>query len=384
MRDLLKHALEVELPGDETAERIMGAALTQAEDFGLRRFTVDDVARRVGLSRVTIYRYFPKKDQLLNALVLREMKRFLTKVDAVVEAQATPEEKLIEGLSFSLGYLRGHRLLNRLLRTEPELILPQLTVQAGGLFAAARTRIAAHFHAEIAAGRLSLPAEDVDGMAELLIRIVVSLVLTQETVLPVDDDVQRRRLAELYLAPLAASRLVRDGFRDPGRHRQVPVQALDRQPDRPPQRLQHQAVHLVGRRVGQGDLHLLLCRLRVAVDLRQQRADGGPHRRVGLVDRDLFAVLVEDLDLHRRAAAVPEGGDHRAALAEQQQHQRFRLVRAGLGFGGRRRDLDEGFGVVTEAQRRQRALSLLDELLLVPVRIHVPHQTPATAVVGIP
>ncbi|NBH04853.1 TetR/AcrR family transcriptional regulator [Amycolatopsis sp. SID8362] len=205
MRDLLKHALEADLPGDETSERIMGAALTQAEDFGLRRFTVDDVARRVGLSRVTIYRYFPKKDQLLNALILREMKRFLTKVDAVVEAQATPEEKLIEGLSFSLGYLRGHRLLNRLLRTEPELILPQLTVQAGGLFAAARARIAAHFHAEIAAGRLSLPAEDIDGMAELLIRIVVSLVLTPDTVLPVDDDVQRRRLAELYLAPIVRS-----------------------------------------------------------------------------------------------------------------------------------------------------------------------------------
>ena len=35
-------------------------------------------------------------------------------------------------------------------------------------------------------------------------------------------------------------------------------------------------------------------------------------------------------------------------------------------------------------QRRQRALSLLDELLLFPVRIHVPHQTPATPIVGIP
>ena len=60
------------------------------------------------------------------------------------------------------------------------------------------------------------------------------------------------------------------------------------------------------------------------------------------------------------------------------------LVRAGLRFCGRRRDLDEGFGVVAEAKRGQGALCLLDELLLVPVRIHVPHQTPATAIVGIP
>jgi AcrR family transcriptional regulator len=203
--DLLRRALEAELPGDETAERIMGAALEQAEDFGLRRFTVDDVARRAGLSRVTIYRHFPKKDQLLDALILREMKRFLTKVDAVVGAQPTTEGKLVEGLSFSLMYLRGHRLLNRLLRTEPELILPHLTVRAGGLFAAARARIAAHFRAEIAAGRLGLPEEDVDGIAELLIRIVVSLVLTPDTVLPVDSEEGRRRLAELYLAPIVRS-----------------------------------------------------------------------------------------------------------------------------------------------------------------------------------
>ncbi|MWK38501.1 TetR family transcriptional regulator [Actinomadura sp. J1-007] len=75
---------------DRTAERVLDMALRQAEDFGMRRFTIDDLARRVGLSRVTIYRHFPKKDLLINALLTRELHRFLSKAETVVEAQPTP------------------------------------------------------------------------------------------------------------------------------------------------------------------------------------------------------------------------------------------------------------------------------------------------------
>lgn len=203
--NLLQRALDTQLPDDETAARIMGAALEQAEDFGLRRFTIDDVARRVGLSRVTIYRYFPKKDQLINALIMRELRRFLTKVDKVLAMQPSPEGKLVEGVIFCLTFLRGHRLLNRLLRTEPELILPHLTTKAGNLLAAARDWIAGHIRSEIAAGKITLPDQDVDGTAELIARSVLSLVLTPDTVLPIDSLPGQRRLVELYLTPIMRS-----------------------------------------------------------------------------------------------------------------------------------------------------------------------------------
>src|SRR2546430_9840673 len=111
--DLLQQALSTPLSSDESADRILGGALEYAEDFGLRRFTIDDVARRVGVSRVTVYRYFPKKDQLISALIMRELRRFLTRVDQVVNAQPTPAAKLTEGLIFCITYLREHRLLNR-------------------------------------------------------------------------------------------------------------------------------------------------------------------------------------------------------------------------------------------------------------------------------
>jgi AcrR family transcriptional regulator len=204
-QDLLHRAVSTELPADEISERILAAAYAQAEDFGLRRFTMDDVARRVGVSRVTVYRYFPKKDQLINALLLRELRRFLTTLDTVIDSADTSEGKLVAGLLFCLGYLREHRLLNRLLRTEPEAILPYLTTQGRPVLTAARAWTAGLIRAEVAevaGGRVTLPDQDVEMLAELLVRTVISLVITPETVLPVDSAEGQRRLVERYLRPL--------------------------------------------------------------------------------------------------------------------------------------------------------------------------------------
>ncbi|RZS32846.1 TetR family transcriptional regulator [Herbihabitans rhizosphaerae] len=201
-KDVLREAIEAELPDDESTNRILRAALEHAEDFGLRRFTVDEVARRVGLSRVTIYRHFPKKDKLLKVLIMSELRRFLTKADTVIAAQSTPEAKLIEGLTFAVMFLREHKLLSRLLRTEPEFLLPYLTVKAGDFLAAARNWIAGHIRAEVTAGHLAMPDEDIDIVAEVLARNVLSLVLTPETLLPLDSPEGRQRLAELYFIPI--------------------------------------------------------------------------------------------------------------------------------------------------------------------------------------
>ena len=60
-----------------TPARILDATFRALQDFGLSRLTVEDVAQRAGLSRQTVYRYFPSKDHLMMALVSREEETFL-------------------------------------------------------------------------------------------------------------------------------------------------------------------------------------------------------------------------------------------------------------------------------------------------------------------
>jgi AcrR family transcriptional regulator len=188
-------------PETEAGERILEAAIQQVEDFGLRRFTVDDVARRARLSRVTIYRHFPKKDRLLEAVLLFELRRFLRAVDDAVEPYETLEERLVEGFVFALTFLRRHRLLNRILRTEPELLLPALTVNAGQVLAAARGFIAGYARREAENGGLPLTEEEIEAVSELLARTVISFVLTPDSALGLRTQAEIRAFADHYLAP---------------------------------------------------------------------------------------------------------------------------------------------------------------------------------------
>ena len=184
-----------------TSERILDEAVRQAEEFGVRRLTIGDVAERVGVSRVTVYKYFPGKDRLVEAVLLREMRRFLRDVDAAVAPYDTLEDRLVEGFVFALGWLRRHRLLNRLLRTDPELIVPNLTVGAGPVLAAGREFIAGFARREADEGRLPLAEEEIEAVSELLARAVLSFVLTPDSVVGMRTQAEIRSFAEHYLAP---------------------------------------------------------------------------------------------------------------------------------------------------------------------------------------
>jgi AcrR family transcriptional regulator len=187
---------------EDASERILRAAVQQIEDFGVRRFTIDDLARRVGLSRVTIYRYFPRKEALIEEVLLSELRRFLADVDAVVAGYDSLEDRSVEGFVFALTFLREHRVLDRLLRTEPELILPLLTTHAAPVLEAGRKYIEYVARREAQESVLPLSDRDIATLSELLARSVLSFVLTPESVMGLRDEAGIRRFAERYIRPV--------------------------------------------------------------------------------------------------------------------------------------------------------------------------------------
>lgn len=197
---MLQQALAADaLRGDEATERILDAALAAFVDFGLRRTTMEDIAGRLGISRVTIYRRFSSKEALIDAVLMREAQRFFQDLDGAVARYESTDERLAEGFAFTLDFLRGHALLNRILTTEPEALLPHLTVEAAPILAAARGFVAERLGREVEQGRL--PPLDAEIAAELLVRLVLSFLLTPESSATLDGHGQARRFARRYLAP---------------------------------------------------------------------------------------------------------------------------------------------------------------------------------------
>ena len=188
-------------PGaDELLDRVAAAALAQFAEFGIRRSTIDDVARRAGASRVTVFRRFENKQRLVEVVVAREIRRAVAEFTRVWEGGESLEQRLLQGLSFSVHLVSGHPLFDRLLRSEPEVLLPLLTVDGGPVLELYRSLIAELIRAEIRAGRAATP--DPDRVAEVIARLAMSLVLTRDGAVSLDQPQSMGALVNLVLLPI--------------------------------------------------------------------------------------------------------------------------------------------------------------------------------------
>ena len=186
-------------PDDPIREQILDAATSQFQSVGIARSTMNDITRRAGLARMTLYRRFANKQELVEATLLRESAWFLSDLQQEIDAHDTVEDKLTEGFAFTVETLRDHDLLNRLLETEAEATVPHFTVQGAPLITAA-----AHF----LAGEVSRNAPDSRSYEELLVvaevtvRLVISFVLSPSMVIDLDDPEVSRAFARNHLGPL--------------------------------------------------------------------------------------------------------------------------------------------------------------------------------------
>jgi AcrR family transcriptional regulator len=183
-------------PSEQTRERIIAAAIGQCEEVGLRRTTMEDVARRAKLARATVYRYFPNKDALVRAVILSEAEKFFAALDDATSGGESGHERLVEGFAFGLEYVRRHALLGKLLRTEPEALLPYL-VGRSDLIGVASDAVARRILGE----DQSIDAADARATAELVVRLGLSLALSPDSALGADDADGARRLARRHLVP---------------------------------------------------------------------------------------------------------------------------------------------------------------------------------------
>lgn len=109
-----------------TSARILDAALEVASERGLARLTLDDVAARAVVSRQTIYRHFGRREALVTQVIMREETVVLERVRRMLDDAPTLGRAIEDAVVNLYSEARAHPLLDRLLREEPEAILPYL------------------------------------------------------------------------------------------------------------------------------------------------------------------------------------------------------------------------------------------------------------------
>ncbi|MCF6474487.1 TetR/AcrR family transcriptional regulator [Nonomuraea sp. MG754425] len=103
-------------------EAVLDAARDCVLAYGVRRTTLTDVARRAGVSRMTIYRRWPDVRSLVADLMTREWLRVVAGLDL-----SDPVGAVVAGVRG----LRAHPLWRKIVEADPELLLPYLLDRRG-------------------------------------------------------------------------------------------------------------------------------------------------------------------------------------------------------------------------------------------------------------
>jgi AcrR family transcriptional regulator len=128
------------------------------------------VAREAGLSRSTLYRAFPGgREQLMAAVIGWEYDRFFGRLYDAVHDAPTLAEVLERGLAVAHRAIAEHAVLQRILATEPDRLVPALSVRSEPT----RRRVAEFLVPYLERERLA-PGVGVPEAADFLARMVLS------------------------------------------------------------------------------------------------------------------------------------------------------------------------------------------------------------------
>jgi AcrR family transcriptional regulator len=162
-----------------TEERILSATLRLLGRRGVKRLGMQEVSEAAGVSRGTLYRYFPCKDRLLDAVATFDEHTFSEGLATALAACQDPTERMHAFVAFAFDYIRTHPA-RALFETEPGFVLGYLLVHLPKLEAALLDQLGDAFDSvpAVASGALS---------REQLVDVVVRL-FASSFIIPEPDD----------------------------------------------------------------------------------------------------------------------------------------------------------------------------------------------------
>jgi AcrR family transcriptional regulator len=160
---------------------------------GLKRTSVQDVARELGVDRTTVYRQVGTIPQMARLLAARELQRLVTSIPGRASQPVGPAG-VIEIMASVIGDIRTHPVMAKFLADDTDTV----TLSAAAELPLLLQRVAEFVAPMLRAAMTSeaLAQRDPVVLAEWLIRLVVTLVLVP----PLGD--LREFLSELLLPAL--------------------------------------------------------------------------------------------------------------------------------------------------------------------------------------
>jgi len=184
-------------PMSGTAGAILEAARVEFTRHAFRRANIDAIAQRAGVSRRTLYRHFPTKEALFEQLVEADTQALFVELGQAARAQDAAGA-IVECFTLAMRRITESPLATAVIESEPELLVGVNTPNGEKALMRASHLVAA----TLRLCGVTMPDEAVPGAAEILVRLVGSLLTNRAGVLDINDTVAVRNYAQTYLARL--------------------------------------------------------------------------------------------------------------------------------------------------------------------------------------
>lgn len=195
-------------PGSAADTHILQAALDQFALTGVRRTSTDDIARRAGVNRATLYRRLGAKNEIVSAAFLHEAGRVLAEIDSGTgelgdhPTDAEIDDYIVRFCTISLTEVRENRLLHQLLEVDRDETLRTLTVGAGRVVEMASAFLAERIRLVRERSGGSTDPNEIASLSAVLARLTQSLLLTPDGPPQVRTPEEMRAFAASVLVPL--------------------------------------------------------------------------------------------------------------------------------------------------------------------------------------
>jgi AcrR family transcriptional regulator len=192
--------------------RILDAARAQFLRTGVRRTSGDDIARRAGVNRATLYRRVGTKDEIVRRTYIQETQRVLAHIEEAVGPVPSPGTPAFDPVAYverfftvTITQLRENPLVSQLLEIDREQTLAGLTLGAGETLTLATALVADRIRT-LRAYVGNTEVHDIDDLAGTLARLAQSLLLTPDAPPRLGTTEQMAVYARRVVAPAILGR----------------------------------------------------------------------------------------------------------------------------------------------------------------------------------
>ncbi len=180
---------------DEARQRIIAATMSCVDQFGSAKTTLSDVATELGVTRQTVYRYYPSLAELLAAVAQAGLDDFVERMQSHLAKATTPTDAAIEAVVFAVRAIPNEPYIGLLFQAgETDIFSRGVTSSmALSLGADMLRRIPVDW------SEIGVADDELEGLAEILMRLFVSFL--QYPADPPRSDDELRALVRRWLGP---------------------------------------------------------------------------------------------------------------------------------------------------------------------------------------